>query len=395
MNQSELEMAWNTQESEHIERTKSYDLNKIRENICAFANDLSNSRKAGIIFVGQNDDLACANLSFGDKELTALADESNLIPFPVFSVQQIEVNKCKAIAIIVQPSLSVPVRFKQTVFVRIGASTRKASHEAEQRLIQKQRHHFSSFELSAVRGATIDDLDLVRFQLELLPQLVDPDTLAENGRDITEWLENFHFINPQTIPTTLGILTIGKTPQSLMRCAYIEMVRVKDTELNVEKIIFRKKFTGTIIDQIKQIEMAITNFVETNYQFDGFTRLERLSVPAGVVRELVINGLVHRTYEGTNAPVDLFWFDDHIEIISPGGVHGRVTKENFGTGVRDYLNPELVGICKAFGFVEQLGSGLRRVKRELDRNGNLPPEFDISDQSVMVNVILNKPCAAK
>ena len=51
---------------------------------------------------------------------------------------------------------------------------------------------------------------------------------------------------------------------------------------------------------------------------------------------------MHRTYEATNAPVRVNWFDDRIEIISPGGPFGSVSDANFGEpGVTDYRNPNL------------------------------------------------------
>lgn len=39
---------------------------------------------------------------------------------------------------------------------------------------------------------------------------------------------------------------------------------------------------------------------------------------------------MHRSYEGTNSPIMVYWFDDRIEIINAGGLFGRMTPENFG-----------------------------------------------------------------
>ena len=60
------------------------------------------------------------------------------------------------------------------------------------------------------------------------------------------------------------------------------------------------------------------------------------------IQQLVRNAVMHRVYEATNAPIWVYWYDDRIEIINPGGPYGRVTPENFGKpGVVDYRNPNL------------------------------------------------------
>lgn len=49
---------------------------------------------------------------------------------------------------------------------------------------------------------------------------------------------------------------------------------------------------------------------------------------------------MHRSYEGTNAPVRIYWFSDRIEISNPGGPFGQVTHENFDRpGLTDYRTP--------------------------------------------------------
>lgn len=50
--------------------------------------------------------------------------------------------------------------------------------------------------------------------------------------------------------------------------------------------------------------------------------------------------MLQRAYDGTSNPVQLYWFEDHFEIINPGGPYGDVTPGNFGRpGLVDYRNP--------------------------------------------------------
>ena len=96
---------------------------------------------------------------------------------------------------------------------------------------------------------------------------------------------------------------------------------------------------------------------------------------------------MHRSYEGTNAPVRLTWFSDRIEIINPGGPFGIVTVANFGQpGVTDYRNPHLAEAMKVLGYVQRFGVGIATARRLLADNGNPPPQFDPQGTHVLVTI---------
>lgn len=98
---------------------------------------------------------------------------------------------------------------------------------------------------------------------------------------------------------------------------------------------------------------------------------------------------MHRTYEGTNAPVRIYWFDDRIEISNPGGPYGAVTQENFGRpGASDYRNPILAGVLKNMGFVQRFGFGIAEARRAMAASGNPAPEFHVEATNVLVTLRL-------
>jgi ATP-dependent DNA helicase RecG len=85
--------------------------------------------------------------------------------------------------------------------------------------------------------------------------------------------------------------------------------------------------------------------------------------------------------------VRLSWFSDRIEILSPGGPFGQVTTENFGRpGITDYRNPHLAEAMAVLGYVQRFGVGIQLARRDLERNGNPPPEFVVEPSHVLVIV---------
>ena len=112
----------------------------------------------------------------------------------------------------------------------------------------------------------------------------------------------------------------------------------------------------------------------------------RPDYPVTALQQLGWNAVTHRGYEGTHAPTRVYWYADRIEITSPGGLYGRVTAENFGTGVTDYRNSLVAEIVHHLGFGQRFGLGLPLAAEALRGNGNPPAAFDFQPTQVAVTL---------
>lgn len=119
--------------SDRVERkVSSADGEKIRQAICAFANDLPNHQQPGVLFIGVSDDGHCAHLTITDTLLTTLADrrsDGNITPFPTMTVQKKSLQGCDVAVIVVQPADAPPVRYQGRVWVRVGPRRATATLE--------------------------------------------------------------------------------------------------------------------------------------------------------------------------------------------------------------------------------------------------------------------------
>ena len=96
---------------------------------------------------------------------------------------------------------------------------------------------------------------------------------------------------------------------------------------------------------------------------------------------------MHRTYEASNAPVRVNWFNDSIEVISPGGPYGDITAANFGhPGLTAYRNPNLADAMKSLGFVQRFGAGIAIARRQLQDAGHPEPEFGLPGNFVIATI---------
>ena len=98
---------------------------------------------------------------------------------------------------------------------------------------------------------------------------------------------------------------------------------------------------------------------------------------------------MHRSYEGTNAPIHVYWFDDRIEISNTGGAYGAVNAGNFGEpGMVDYRNPILAEAMRVLGLVQRYGFGIPAARQALRENGQPEPEFRVEPDRVRCTVRL-------
>jgi ATP-dependent DNA helicase RecG len=102
---------------------------------------------------------------------------------------------------------------------------------------------------------------------------------------------------------------------------------------------------------------------------EGIRTVYRPEYPLEALRELARNLVQHRLYEGTHAPGRVEWFNHRIVFSNPGGPFGQAGEGEFGSHA-DYRNPTITRWLVELGYVEQLGRGIRLVKRMLAQNGN-------------------------
>lgn len=384
-------------EGEQVERKERLRSKKdqVCEAICAFANDYSRAGRAGVVVIGQRDDGKPSGMDVTDELLLELADlrtNGNILPFPQISVRRLELDGIPVAVVIVDPSSSPPVRFKGRTWIRVGPSTRPATAEEEAVLTERRQAANLPFDARPVPSAALADLDIERFTEEILPQLVADDVLQENGRPVEQQLASLRFVTPTTFqPTPTGLLIAGRDPEQHLPGSYIQFLRFDGAELS-DPVLSQHRASGTVPDILLEIEEVLRAHIDTVARFEGLPTEERTpSVPFEALQQLVRNAVMHRTYESSNAPVRITWFDDRVEIHSPGGPFGQVTVETIGQpGLTDYRNPTLAGVLNRLRFVQRFGVGIQISRNRLAQNGNPPLGIQASVGAVAAIVRLKR-----
>jgi ATP-dependent DNA helicase RecG len=247
---------------------------------------------------------------------------------------------------------------------------------AEQIAALKQTKAQGLFERSFPPGATLDDLDL-NLVASLLPKM-QVETSPE------ELLRRYRLVegrNGRSVPCLAVLLLFGKDPQRWHPRCGIDFVRWQGierkhgTELNVTK---RIRIEHPLSILIAKAHETIGHFIGERQQLHDLFFTERLEYPTFVWQETIVNAVAHRDYSIQGAQIEVWMFDDHIEIRSPGLPPHPVTVEALNRREHLHLsrNPLLVHVLADLGYMRELGEGIPRMFAEMEQEGFYPPRFD-------------------
>ena len=152
---------------------------------------------------------------------------------------------------------------------------------------------------------------------------------------------------------------------------------------SVSEILDRETFAGDSV--LKQYDDAVGTF-KRYYQYDkvkGFERITVSTIPEEAFREAIANALIHRTWD-VNANIRISMYPDRIEIFSPGGLPGGISKEEYLRGSISCLrNPILGNLFFRMHYIEMFGTGIRRIIESYEDSA-IKPQFEVYDNSVVV-----------
>lgn len=380
-------------ESDAVEfTTATRNTDKFCEAICAFANDFPNHRQPGYLLVGVNDDRTASGLTVTDQLLRRLSDlrsNVNLEPLAAISVHKHTLPDGEIAVVEVLPSDLPPVRYKGRVWIRIGPSRRGANQQEERILVEKRAALQQPFDIRPCHGCTLDDLAMDLFSVSYLPAAVDREVIAENQRDVPEQMASLRLYDlASDCPTNAAALLFAKEPLRWIAGAYVQFVRWAGTTM-ADDPISAKSFSGDLLTVLREV----ASFVELRTESypvaeTPFRERPEIDYPPVAVREILMNAIMHRSYE-SNAPVHFYWYEDRIDVQSPGGLYGMASPENFPRQT-DYRNPVIAEAMATLGYVNHFGRGVIRAQEALRRNGNSEASFTF-DPSHVLATMAGKP----
>ena len=360
-------------ETYRIERTISTgDMDKFQEAICAFSNDLPNSREKGYLILGVHDNGVLSGLRVDDalmKKIAGIRSDGNILPLPMMSVERFEFTEGDLLVVEVSPALVPPVRYRGRTFIRIGPRRDIATEAEERVLLEKRTSYMATFDAMPCFGSSLKDIDALFVKNEYLPQIIDSDVLMADKRSLQEQLAAIHLYDiTNDCPTNAAIILFGKNASFFLHGCYVQYVHFAGEDTGSE-ILNERQIRGSLCSILPKLESFVKDAIVTARPMPVSMLREQIvfNYPELALRELLMNACMHRDYQ-SNMPIRIYQFSN---------LYGEARPENFPT-VNDYRNPIIAEAMRGMKYVNMFNRGVQRVKNMLRENGNPEPKFNVS-----------------
>jgi len=270
-------------------------------------------------------------------------------------------------------------------YYRIATETPALPAEQVQSLKESKRN--LAYERQQPLNANWNDLDpgAVECFLEKINYPSDPQLTLSQG---------YHLIDRSrgaATPNLAALLLFGKEPALWHPRCGIDFVKYEGTERQygaAHNVVKRIRFEAPLVHLIDEAVGRIKEHVrERTILHDLFFR-ERLEYPTFAWQEALVNAVAHREYAISGASIEIWMFDDRIEVRSPGPPPAPVTLEQLQQhkSVHFSRNPLIVRALADLGYLREMGEGIPRIFEEMEHSGLRPPEFSIEGFFLVVTL---------
>lgn len=247
-------------------------------------------------------------------------------------------------------------------------------------------------ERSAWPWETLTQAKLLRAEADQAQQQRLLDALRASDRvkpsvkekDDDELLVHYH-LTVGALLTNLGVMCIGSAAQRarLGTAPVVQVIRYDELDRKIQKLVWDDHSLSPM-DLVETVWREVPDFREQYELPDGLYRQHLPAYDEVVVRELLVNALVHRPYT-QRGDIFLNLHPDRLEVVNPGPLPLGVTPRNvLHTTVR--RNEHLARLFHDLKLMEREGSGFDRIFEVLLSQGRPVPELTESHDRVQVTV---------
>lgn len=330
--------------------------------VCAFAN-----ATGGVILIGVTDEGDAVGVENHNRLKSQVQTTARSADPPI----AVEVESVGDVLVVTVPEQhGKPYSFGGRFYVREGANCQQMSRDEIRESFYKE---------GLIR---FDETPCTRFDLQRDLTSEAWSRFAERARipdDLEPLiaLENLHLVRDEQM-THAGawLLAEDVTRYSLQAAVTCALLR----GVTKTHILDLKNFTGDLYSIYQQCIAYAQAKLNTALIPHVHGRDERLELPEDAIREALVNAIAHRDYRST-ANVQMYIFHDRLEIVTPGGLPAGMREEDLGIKSVP-RNRLLFGMFHRMGMVEQIGSGIRRIRQECRDYGVEEPVIEVSDHWV-------------
>lgn len=250
-------------------------------------------------------------------------------------------------------STAMPSRTDGCYFLRIGDSSKPAVGDILHRLVAERSRVPWEVLTSEAQRDQQDSAAVAR----LVARLRASDRVKSSVKEKTdrELLEHYHLIDGDRL-TNLGVLCVG-TPRDRVRLGtapVIQAITYDELGAKIGKIVWDDHALSPM-DMVDAVWEAVPAFRESYELRHGLLAQQIPAYDRSVIREVLVNALVHRPYT-QRGDIFLNLHPDRLVVVNPGPFPPGVTPANIlHTTVR--RNDEMARLFHDLHLMEREGTG--------------------------------------
>lgn len=176
------------------------------------------------------------------------------------------------------------------------------------------------------------------------------------------------------LPTNGAVLLFGDNHTDYFPDAGIRLARFLGTDKS--HILNHVDLQAPLVTVLDQIIAFIRRHTSTATEVGATRRRDIPQYPPLVVREALVNALLHTDYSLKGASIKIAIFDDRIEITNPGCLPFGLSMEAALSGISQLRNRVIGRVFRELNLIEQWGSGLGRMRAVCQQHGISAPKFE-------------------
>ncbi|MDJ1498882.1 ATP-binding protein [Cytophagaceae bacterium DM2B3-1] len=364
-------------EQQNIEYKQSWHEDYLKW-ICGFAN-----AQGGTIYIGKDDDGRVVGIANSRQLMDELPNKVRDLMGILIEVNLQEENGLYYLEIITRP-YAVAISLRGRYYYRSGSTKQELTGNAlTDFLLRKAGRTWDDITEPL---ATLDDIDpqsLNRFRMDASKagRLTDLEDLTTS-----ELLTKLRLADINGGLKRAALVLFGKDPGRYFSNLVVKMGRFGNTD---EDLRFQETEEGNLIHLLKEVPAQLNRkFFTHAIDFEGLQRIERGEYPVAALREMLLNALVHRDYQGSMIQIRMYDYQFSIwnEGFLPEGLSLDALRRTHPSRPR---NPIIADVCFKGGYIDAWGRGTLKILNACREAGLLEPEMREQDGGMLVTLFKN------
>jgi ATP-dependent DNA helicase RecG len=379
-------------ECNYIEAKKGSTIDRsIMETVCAFSNEPGLG--GGYILLGVEEETQSLFPSFEIKGVekpdklqldlsSQCASSFNAAIRPQIEVERVNGTNILKIFIPEATEGTKPIYFKNEglprgAYRRIGSSDQRCTDDDLLVFFKKEE----TFDSSLVQDASWEDISEDAIELyRKLRSHVNPfaEELQYSNEDLMYSLGCAKKKEGEYMPTYAGLLLFGSrmAHRRLLPMVRVDYIRVPGNEWveDPENRFTTIDMRGALLEMVQRVFSQITDDLPKGFLLpEGELQAESVGLPSRVLREAIVNALIHRSYR-EHQPIQIIRYGNRLEIKNPG--FSLKPEDHLGEPGSKNRNPNIAAVFHETNLAETKGSGINTMRKLMGKANLLPPTFE-------------------